>query len=97
MAPLDSVPGTAGRALHERDFRLTCDSGFGDGWNHYAHSMAWFEGKLYVGTTRGSTVALKTNDPPPDWSPWPVDCPNDPYDIDRRAQIWQYTPASGAW
>ena len=37
------------RALHESDFRLTAPNGFGDTVNHYAHSMAVFEGKVYVG------------------------------------------------
>ncbi len=61
---LDSLTDAAGRplaqaalsqaALSQADFRLTADSGFGDGWNHYAHSMAWFRGRLYVGTSRAS-------------------------------------------
>lgn len=84
-------------ALRESDFRLTCENGFGDGWNGYAHSMAWFENRLYVGTTRGSIAALKLNYPPPDWKPWPVNCPDDLYDVDRRAQIWRYTPETEQW
>src|SRR3546814_1608778 len=51
---LDSVIQTADTPLTAEDFRLTARSGFGDGWNHYAHSMAAFRGKVYVGTTRGS-------------------------------------------
>lgn len=94
MAALAAAPA---RPLAEADFRLTCENGFGDGWNGYAHSMAWFEGRLYVGTTRGSIASLRLNHPPPDWKPWPVQCPDDLYDVDRRTQIWQYTPESGVW
>src|SRR3546814_9714660 len=49
---LDSVIQTADTPLTAEDFRLTARSGFGDGWNHYAHSMAAFRGTVYVGTTR---------------------------------------------
>lgn len=87
----------AGAPLREADFRLTCENGFGDGWNGYAHSMAWFRERLYVGTTRGTIAALKTNHPRPDWKPWPVECPEDLYEVDRRAQIWEYTPETGVW
>src|SRR3546814_11448663 len=60
---LDSVIQTADTPLTAEDFRLTARSGFGDGWNHYAHSMAAFRGKVYVGTTRGSFAGLKLNVP----------------------------------
>lgn len=85
------------RALREADFRQTIDSGFGDGWNHYAHSMAWFNGKLYVGTSRAPMAALRLSQPPPQMFPWPVQAPDDLYDIDRRAQIWQYTAETQSW
>jgi hypothetical protein len=85
------------RALQERDFRLTCRSGFGDGWNHYAHSMAWFQGRLYVGTARANLAALRINKPVPDMRPWPIECPDRIDDIDRRAQIWEYTPETDHW
>lgn len=90
-------PGLPERALHERDFRLTCLSGFGDGWNHYAHSMAWFRDRLYVGTTRGNLASLRVNKPIPALRPWPIECPDRLDDIDRRAQIWVYTPQTDTW
>ena len=90
---IDAVPGS----LAEADFRLTCDNGFGDGWNHYAHSMAWFRGRLYVGTSRGSMAALRLSTPTPRLYPWPILAPDDLYDIDRRAQIWAYTPETDIW
>jgi hypothetical protein len=95
---LDSVKGQgAGAALEEADFRLTAPSGLGNGWNHYAHSMAWFEGRLYVGTTMATMAFLKRNQPVPDLKPWPVDVPANIDSIDRRAEIWQYTPQTGTW
>src|SRR3546814_1919575 len=66
---LDSVIQTADTPLTAEDFRLTARSGFGDGWNHYAHSMAAFRGKVYVGTTRGSFAGLKLTVPAPDLKP----------------------------
>lgn len=95
---LDSLtePG-AGAPLREEDFRLTCLNGFGDGWNHYAHSATWFDGKLYVGTSRGNLAAVRMAGERPGVNPWPIECPKDIYDIDRRAQIWQYTPETETW
>src|SRR3546814_9600075 len=55
---LDSVIQTADTPLTAEDFRLTARSGFGDGWNHYAPSMAAFRGKVYVGTKRGRCAGL---------------------------------------
>ena len=68
--------------------------------------MAWFNGSLYVGTTRdqmcveGATrqryngTGYNTN---PEKG---VYCPPNPYDLDLRAEIWRYTPTSdttGDW
>ncbi|NKF21402.1 hypothetical protein [Solimonas marina] len=86
-----------GQPLVETDFRLTCLNGFGDGWNHYAHSMAWFRGRLYVGTTRASMAGLKLSVPLPDIKPWPIDSPMDVYAIPRQAEIWEYTPETATW
>jgi hypothetical protein len=85
------------RGLNEADFRLTCESGFGDGWNHYAHSMAWFEGRIYVGTTRATMAANKWNVPRPNWRPWPVDSAEYIYDVPRQSEIWAYTPETDHW
>jgi hypothetical protein len=85
-------------------FTLTSAAGFGDYQNSYAWSMAWLNGKLYVGTARNvscvehATVAfyytpdlyLAALDPA-------VKCTPDPYDLDLRAEIWQYTPATTQW
>jgi len=87
----------APRAPSEADFRLTAPSGFGDGWNHYAHSMALFRDKVYVGTTRAAFAGLKFGKPVPDLKPWPIETPAGLYDIDRRAEIWEYTPETASW
>ena len=79
--------------------------GFGDRQNSMAWSMAWFKGKLYVGTGRdelcveGATSEYYfpfsnkyTTNPAPG-----VHCPKNPYNLDLRAEIWQYTPRTGNW
>lgn len=83
--------------LVEADFRLTAPSGFGDGMNHYAHSMAVFEGKVYVGTSRGVIQAHKWNQARPNMRPWPVDSPDILYDLPRQAEIWCFDPATETW
>jgi len=85
--------------LTARNFRKISQNGFGDQLNAYPHSMMWFKNHLYVGTTRANlhllwfTMGENVNR----FSVWPVDHPNDPYDLDLRAQIWRYHPASGTW
>lgn len=94
-----AAPGTGQDiGLVETDFRLISDAGLGDGFNGYAHGMAWFEGKLYVGTSRAQLVAIKSNKADkPKFTVWPILAPEDPYDCDRRAEIWQYNPVTGKW
>ena len=101
MAPLGesraASPTAPAGPLGAGDFRLVNASGFGDGLNNYAHSMAWFEGKLYVGTTRGTWAMTKVNKPLPDLKPWPTECPDDVYEVDRRAEIWRYDAPQDTW
>ncbi|MCE3232898.1 MAG: hypothetical protein K0R98_1155, partial [Rickettsiaceae bacterium] len=82
--------------LSERDFDLVAQNGFGDGVNAYAHSMAWFKGYLYVGTTRGN-FALMRKRLPIGMDPWPVECPKDPYDLGLNSEIWRYSPINKKW
>lgn len=84
------------RGLSETDFELIAYGGFGDGLNSYAHSMAWFNGHLYVGTTRGNFPLMKAR-MPIGLDPWPVECPADPFQLDLRAEIWRYDPETDAW
>ncbi len=84
------------RGYSRKDFRMIACEGFGDGLNNYAHSMAWFKGRLYVGTTRGNFPLMKAR-LPIDLDPWPVECPENPFDLDLRAEIWRYGPEEGTW
>jgi hypothetical protein len=98
---------TAGPAQASPELRssVIAQNGFGDHNNSYAWSMGWFKGKLYVGTGRDVLcvenetlqyfVPLLTTyvtNPTPG-----VRCPHNPYDLDLRAEIWQYTPSAGRW
>lgn len=79
--------------------------GFGDSQNSYAWAMSWFRGKLYVGTGRSVLcVEDATNQFYFRFSTFytvnpalGVTCPANKYDLDLRAEIWQYTPQTGRW
>ncbi|MDE3076372.1 MAG: hypothetical protein KGJ86_13200, partial [Chloroflexota bacterium] len=87
-------------------FSAVSSPGLGDRLNSYpALSMQWFNGNLYVGTGRDEVCAqnadadfffpqyhLYSANPAPDLS-----CPADKFDLDLRAEIWRYTPGTGAW
>jgi SAM-dependent methyltransferase len=81
-------------------FRQLAVRGLGNGENSYAHSMAWFKGRLFVGTMRNTMCLLKRSGralPPPQMECWPV-IAEDPMPPERmRAEIWRYTPEHGAW
>lgn len=87
------------RGLINTDFQRVAVGGFGDGGNSYAHCMAWFEEKLYVGTVRHLLCLLKSSQPPvPHFmDPWPVRYPGDVFSLDLRAQIWSYDPGKKNW
>lgn len=85
------------RGLHHNDFTRIAQQGFGDGLNAYAHSMAFFQGKLYVGTTRGNIPLMKKRSGDIDLAIWPVVCPPDPYDLDLGAEVWSFDPNAGSW
>ena len=64
--------------------------------------MAWFNGRLLVGTTRSSFQMLRVQkifrDLPVHC--WPVEGPDnsvDLYTLDRRAQIWSFDPLTREW
>ncbi|HTE61696.1 MAG TPA: hypothetical protein VK631_15190, partial [Solirubrobacteraceae bacterium] len=84
---------------------MIAKDGFGSAANSYSWSMAWFKGKLYVGTGRNQLcVENATVDfyapgyykSPPTGFP-EVDCPPDRYDMDLRAEIWSFDPATATW
>ena len=91
------------RGLARSDFTRVARGGLGDGHNSFAHSMAWFQGKIYVGTTRSNLCMLRHQTAYVEipLEIWPVDCPETRdglYDtVDRRSQIWCHDPADGSW
>ena len=80
----------------QNDFKRISQGGFGDGLNNYAHSMAWFKEHLFVGTTRGNFPLMKAR-LPIGLDPWPVECPENPFDLDLNAEIWRYSLQSDNW
>ena len=86
--------------VRRRDIRFSqiSENGFGDGQNAYAHSMAWFKGHLYVGTTRNNLCLVRSNAQRDTLRRWPVWTPKDLYEsLDMRAQIWRYDPDTKEW
>src|SRR6056297_89316 len=88
------IPGPTHPGLSQRDFRCVANNGFGDKLNAYPHSMAWFQGKLFVGTTRSNLCLFKVSKIEKRLDRWPVQCPDYVYDQDMRAQIWSFDPAA---
>jgi hypothetical protein len=82
--------------FRKEDFRMIAQGGFGDGLNAYAHSMAWFNGHLYVATTRGNFPLMKAR-LPIGMDVWPVECPENPFSLDLQAEIWRYSVADDQW
>jgi hypothetical protein len=92
------VPSSAG--LHPGQFRRIAEGGIGDGGNSYPHAMAWFNGHLYVGTTRHVLVLLHKR--AEDLQKWPVfpirTAKGNPYnEFDFRSQVWRYHPPTNTW
>ena len=94
--PYTWIPVTIGGAWR-KEFTQINENGFGDPNNSYAWSMAWFKGKLYVGTVRNTLELATYKEPPPEMDPYPVPVPDSPTDLDLRAEIWQYTPETETW
>jgi cyclopropane fatty-acyl-phospholipid synthase-like methyltransferase len=91
-----AVPQASPIGLNESDFRKIAERGFGDGLNSYAHTMAWFQDQLFVGTTRANLALVRVVNPN-GLRVWPVEIPEDIYDLDLKASIWRYSPHSLRW
>lgn len=89
---------------------IIAQRGFGSTQNSYAWAASWFEGKLYIGTVRNElcleneTVQYYLNftgpHPPKIYTPnaaQNVHCAANVYNLDERAEIWQYTPQTDTW
>lgn len=81
------------------NFRAIARNGFGDQANTYCHAMAYYDGHLYVGTTRHSMALLKLFPPidPPALDPWPVRPPQKVQDLDMRGNVWRWSPKTETW
>ena len=96
-------PGPAPRrGLARADFTRIGHGGLGDGHNNYAHCMAWFKNRLYLGTTRSNMAMLRLQSAYAQLplEIWPVEGPETMdglYALDRRPQIWCFDPATGGW
>jgi len=77
------------------DFQCIAKAGITDAYNAYPHSMLWFRDRLYIGTTRANLCALKVSKLKTNIELWPVECPDNLYDIDMRAQVHAWTPNAG--
>ena len=85
------------RGLAFGDFARIADNGLGDPYNAYPHSMEMFNGRLYVGTMRANLCMLKVSKIRTKIRYWPVECPDNLYEIDMRAQIHAMDFATGQW
>ncbi len=84
---------------------VIAQNGFDSTQNSYAWGMAWFKGKLYVGT--GRDVVCTEREDSDYYYPFAhryvthpepgVHCPKNPYAMNLRAEIWQYTPRTNHW
>ena len=88
--------------LSRRYFSKISANGFGDGNNSYAHSMAWFRGELYVGTSRATMALLRGGMTDVTLDVWPVEMRHRVYSREfeleqARAEIWRYRTETGAW
>ncbi len=98
LAPPSAVAEFPVPGLSQDDFRQLGDQGFGDRGNSYAWGMEFFKGKLYIGTNRhflcmiggGVSSTGATQNPE-----IPRECEPDLLDMDLRARIYTYDPATG--
>lgn len=95
MNRLDATDPAPAPGLSREHFSSFALRGFEDPWNAYPHSMTWFRDQLYIGTTRANLCMLKVSKLPTRLLHWPVDCPDDLYELDMRAQIWRCDPLTG--
>lgn len=88
--------------LKESDFIKISKNGFGDGYNAYPYSYAWFKNHVYIGTGRANLCLLKFAMPFVKIDVWPVDCPHQNYTPEfehhaARGEIWRYNPLTQIW
>lgn len=96
----------AGSGLSRDNFRKVSENGFGDGFNSYCHSMAYFNGKVFAGTSRATMALLGGGDKggmsDVSLNIWPVEMHNRVFtpafeNHAARAEIWRMDPPAGKW
>jgi SAM-dependent methyltransferase len=90
----------SGAGLQPGQFRRIATAGFGDSQNAYPHAMAWYDGHLYVGTSRVIlALAYFRRASMQEWDLFPIKpAPEHPYkDFDIRGQVWRYDPRAATW
>jgi ubiquinone/menaquinone biosynthesis C-methylase UbiE len=100
MSDAGTALKSGGSGLNAADFQRIGVGGVGDPRNSYCHSMDFFEGSLYVGTTRDTLCILKRPGraaPPPHFDQWPVLCAVPENQEFMRAQILRYHPGRKEW
>jgi hypothetical protein len=93
-------PGASASTI---DFTSAAPQGFGDRQNSMAWSMIWWKNHLYVGTARSATCVKEATlaryltyvQYPPQEDD--IECTPSPQDLPLQAEIWRWTPATGAW
>lgn len=86
-----------GRVLTEAEFRRIGEQGFGDPANSYPWGMAWFKGKLYIGTNHNFLCLTRSIRDTGDAGinpEIPDDCDPDFYENDFRGRIYSYDPVT---
>lgn len=81
--------------LTEKEFRLIGSQGFGDRDNSYPWAMAWFKGKLYIGTNHNFLCLTRSIRDTGDAGvnpEVPNDCDPNFYANDFRGRIYTYDP-----
>lgn len=96
MAPGGARPWPH-RGLSVEDFVRIGEHGLGDPLNAYPHSMEMYDGRLYVGTSRANLCMLRVSRIQTPLKYWPVECPDNLYDLDMRGQIHTLDFAAGKW
>lgn len=102
VAALLAAAPSSTQTLFPSEITEVAVQGFGDRQNSHAWSMAWWRGRLYVGTGRSTycvqqaTLLLFV----PDLDPYPptgadFECTLDPHDLPLRGEIWRWTPDPG--
>ncbi len=85
--------------LAESEFRQIGEQGFGDRANSYAWGMAYFKGKLYIGTNRHFLCLIRDSVESTGAGANPEiprDCEENLLDMDLRARVYTYDPATNA-